>query len=1168
MNSLRSVVSRVRFIAAILAVLAGLALAPGLRAQAPEIYFAAHPASGTRNQANPNETHVEAYACVSDAVGNTYVAGSSSGITVWGTNSVTSIGGGGNDDMVLVKYSPAGEVLWVRKASGVYKEEGRALALDGSGGVYLAGTTTSDVLPLSTNRSVFNEATTVAFFLARYDGNGNLLWVHRGGSWMVTPFIAGSSANVWPNSMAVDSAGNPVVGGRFNGNPMFGGSRITNIYNVNTVYTNGVVLSNRFQTVSTRTEDLFLAKFSSAGNILWATNHGSTDVEFVSGIALDSLDNIYAAGAFNKFTTLGASNFTNSAYAPFLAKFNSNGVPIWASNLSEPTNNNLGNAWSVVVDSANRPTVAFTTQPTPFRLGVDSFTNRISSPNFIISSGFAQFETNGAVRWMKQAPFNVERLVAGSPNSFGLTLTRDGADNLYARSAGYVTTNGNSLGKAGIHVLKMTSAGVPLWTNSVTPLAISFVDRTISDPFALPAISLDGFGRIAVVASISGDPTATAAIGWTNITTAFTNGFGYNQLLYRMESNYVAVAPQFFSQPTNMVFQPPQGLTNTTLSGRAWPVADYRWYMVSNGAAIRVSSNSVFSIPTGTTLAHITSYYCVASNLVQQTTSTVVIAQAKLALYPVTNAVTNLLMGSSTTYTINATGTTAFSYQWRMNGTNLPGEVNASLVANYPTITSGTNRYDAIACNAFGCLTSSPPFTVTVKGMGTIDISFPLLAAGRQVLVEPDGSPVVGGAQLTRYSTNGVAVTNGFYKPGQIALFYPAGITGRGSNVAFCRDPDGKLVVGGSFSRLNTNGVTGPTLNQMARFNADGTIDPTFTNGTGVSFTLNNTGEESISAIVRLSSGKYLVGGNFERFHGVNRTNIVRLNDDGSVDLSFQGPAFLKPQVYNSYYGIGSIVVRSNGGIVVAHHYLDVGTNLYRVCIAGLTTNGAMDQAFNDNLPAVAPGGGLQGWGSLASGRSLAIQPDGKIVLAGMFNVPVGPGYGALVRLNDDGTLDPSFWAGSGMGALLTAVAVQDDGKLVIGSIQSIGRVNTNGTTDSTFLSDVVFGGADALRGIAADRDKIYVTGSFGTYRLIGRLPSKAVNQPIFNSGTAVRLPNGQFGFTTCGLPGQTLVIQASTNLVNWDSISTNVVVSGCIDFLDTQAPQIPNRYYRVLVQP
>ena len=476
-----------------------------------------------------------------------------------------------------------------------------------------------------------------------------------------------------------------------------------------------------------------------------------------------------------------------------------------------------------------------------------------------------------------------------------------------------------------------------------------------------------------------------------------------------------------------------------------------------------------------------------------------------------------------------------------------------------------------IVCNAFGCLTSTPPITATVQAFGSLDTSYAVGSAGRQVIVEPSRNPLLGGAQLIRYTTSGIVVTNTFYNPpppspGQVSLFYPANIVGAGPNIAFNRDPDGKIVVGGHFTRLNTNGTTGPALNRMVRFNADGTIDTNFNAGTGPGGNANNTFAMLVRSIVRQPDGRYLVGGMFDSFNGFARTNLVRLNDDGSVDTSFVPAAFITSQSPSSSPGVRAIALRANGGIVVAHEFLRVGTNTYRPCIAGLTTNGAADAAFNDNLPV---DGSQFSCGSFATGRALVTQPDGKILLGGQFGFQKGAfSYSRVVRFNDNGTLDATFKQTNTINGAVNAVALQADGSVVFGGDNMpVRRVGSNGTNDLSFVSDALFT-ASQLEGIAIDSDKIYVTGAFGLYRLFGALPSTSVPQPGFSSGTAVRLPNGQFGFTTCGLPGQTLVIQASTNLVNWDSISTNTVVSGCLDFLDTQAPLIPNRYYRVLVQP
>lgn len=1156
----------------ILAVALMIGFATGLRAQAPEIFLATHPANRTVNGIGGGETFVHGYAAVSDPAGNTYVAGSFVGTTVFGTNSFVNTGGYGYGDIVLTKYSPSGGALWARRAGGSFSESGRALALDGAGGVYLVGMTGSPSVPIGTNVTIYGNQGFQTMFLARYDGDGNLLWASRGGTWRLTFGSADNTANVWPNAVAVDSAGNAIVAGRFDGNPMIGGVLNSNQFNI-PVYTNGVVLSNKFQTLSTRTEDLFLAKFSAAGQILWATNHGSTNVDFASGLALDSSDNIYVAGAFNKFTTLGASNFTNSGYAPFLARFSPAGAPVWASNLSEPTNNNAGRAWSVIVDASNRVTVAFQTPTLTFRLGTNAFTNNVSSPSFsgVTASGLAQFDTNGTVRWMRRLPIHTD----GSANSFGITLARD-ATNIFVRSVANLWTNEFNLGSRGLFLMKANQDGVPQWTNFMALGAVGYVDDTANELRALPVISLDGAGRLSVAGTITGDKTTVASVGWTNISKAFTNGFGYNQLLFRMESNYVAVAPQFIDQPTNVVFQPPQGITNSALA-RAWPAAAYRWYMRSNGLTARITNAVTQGTPGNafavypTTVTNVTEYYCVASNLLQQTTSSVFVAQARLALYPLTNFSPIVLLGGSTTFSINPTGTTAFSYQWRMNGTNLPGANSQSLLVNYPTTNSGTNRYDVIVCNAFGCLTSTPPATVTVKPFGSIDPTFPAGGQfGLRVMVEPGGTVLTAGNQLVRYTTNGVVVTNGFYNPFVTQFTYPPNIGGGGPRVGFGRDSDGKIVVGGHFTKLTTNGSTGPTLNRMVRFNADSSIDTNFNVGTGpaVSQTgsLDNTFSVLVRTVVPLPDGKYLVGGLFTSFNGVARTNLVRLNNDGSVDLSFQGPWFASPTSPGAQAGVRAIAVRPGGGIVVAHEYQSVGGIANRPCIVGLTDNGAMDAAFNANLPIDQS---QPAWGSFATGRALAVQPDGKIFLGGQFGFQVtGTNYGPVARFNADGTHDAGFRQTNFISGAVNAVALQSDGMVLFGGDNMLmRRVGANGTNDLSFVSEGMFLSSQ-MEGIAVDSDKIYVIGAFGLYRLFGTLPTTAVPQPSFSAGTAVRLPNGQFGFTTCGQPGQTLVIQASTNLVNWDSIGTNTVVSGCVDFLDTQAPQIPNRYYRVLVLP
>jgi uncharacterized delta-60 repeat protein len=129
---------------------------------------------------------------------------------------------------------------------------------------------------------------------------------------------------------------------------------------------------------------------------------------------------------------------------------------------------------------------------------------------------------------------------------------------------------------------------------------------------------------------------------------------------------------------------------------------------------------------------------------------------------------------------------------------------------------------------------------------------------------------------------------------------------------------------------------------------------------------------------------------------------------------------------------------------------------------------GDVDTTFN-------PGGtGVNGFGGL---NSMAVQPDGKIVIGGHFTSYNGNLAGRVMRLNSDGTRDTSFNPGVTEGAneVVLALAVQPDGKIVIGGNFTsyngnvaagdfVTRLNADGSLDTTFN----VGGAGANGGVAS----------------------------------------------------------------------------------------------------
>jgi uncharacterized delta-60 repeat protein len=277
---------------------------------------------------------------------------------------------------------------------------------------------------------------------------------------------------------------------------------------------------------------------------------------------------------------------------------------------------------------------------------------------------------------------------------------------------------------------------------------------------------------------------------------------------------------------------------------------------------------------------------------------------------------------------------------------------------------------------------------------------------------------------------------------------------------------DGKVLIGGGFTTVN-----GTNANGLARLNANGSLDSSFDPGTGW----------VVASIVVQSDGKILIGGFFTTINGTNRHGIARLNANGSVDNSFNsGTAtggdvssvavqpdgkvlfggygigrlksdgspdtnFISPSILN-YEGdpawLSSVTLQSDGKVLIGGGFLTVnGTN--RNGIARLNANGSLDSSFDP--------------GTSATYASIALQPDGKVIIAHAdeFHAPIA-------RLNTDGSLDGSFDPGKEVGSSVSSLVVAPDGKVLIGGVFTFIngtnrygiQLNADGSRDSTFISN------------------------------------------------------------------------------------------------------------------
>ena len=196
---------------------------------------------------------------------------------------------------------------------------------------------------------------------------------------------------------------------------------------------------------------------------------------------------------------------------------------------------------------------------------------------------------------------------------------------------------------------------------------------------------------------------------------------------------------------------------------------------------------------------------------------------------------------------------------------------------------------------------------------------------------------------------------------------------------------DGKILVGGFFSQYN-----GVSYNRLIRLNSDGSIDNSFTIGTG----FNNT----IFDIQQQSDGKKLIFGGFTIFNGVSHNSLVRLNNDGSIDNTFNTEVN-----FNGETNTGLI---DDGKIVVLGDFFEYSGQTHGN-IARLNTDGSIDNTFNSD----------SGF-SRISGLSYALSISnylGKYYITGDFNTYDGNSSNGLIRLNNDGTIDDTFNVGTGL---------------------------------------------------------------------------------------------------------------------------------------------------------
>ena len=295
------------------------------------------------------------YGVAVDRLGNSHVVGGfTSSQAAFGSVVLTNAGSVG---IFIAKYDGAGSFLWARQAGGSASDEARAIAVDASGNSYVTGLFTSPSATFGgitlTNHGSFD------VFVAKYDNTGNVLWAKG----------VGDSDNDEGLAIAVDKAGNSYVTGVFAGSP--GG---------------GIW-------------DMFIAKYDSAGTLLWFKRAGGAGDDRGNGIALDGNGNIYVVGAFASPTlTFESTTLTNAgSFSAYLAKYDSAGNFLWVRQTQGSGNDG---ASGVGVDATGNVYMTGGFSSSSISFGGITITNSGPSEHDIF---VAKYDPDGNILWAKQA---------------------------------------------------------------------------------------------------------------------------------------------------------------------------------------------------------------------------------------------------------------------------------------------------------------------------------------------------------------------------------------------------------------------------------------------------------------------------------------------------------------------------------------------------------------------------------------------------------------------------------------------------------------------------------------------------------------------------------------------------------------------------------------------
>jgi hypothetical protein len=385
-----------------------------------------------------------------DAAGNVFLGGYTAGPIDFGCGTIGATAT--YDTPLIVKFDAAGNCLWNKlfPISGMGStDQVKALAVDAAGNIFVTLTFFGGV-DLGGGMLVAAGQSDVA--VARFDPNGNYVWAKQFGN--------ASPQN--STSLGLDSQGNVIVAGRFNGAIDFGGGALTAVGGT----------------------DVFVAKLSPMGAHLWSQRFGDGANQVAQALAVDGSDNVLIAGSAGGSIDFGGGALVSAGLSDaFVAKLSPTGAHLWSKMYGDAQDQSAN---AVIADAQGNVLVTGSFNGGPVDFGGTILTSQAVSDAFVV-----KLDAAGNHLWSKAigGPNNQNTFAIGADAS-GNVLVAGLLDGSADFGAGVKT----SAGGGDIFIAKYDPAGAYLWEHD-------YGDATLQFPRAL---TIDAAGDVIVTGLTNG----------------------------------------------------------------------------------------------------------------------------------------------------------------------------------------------------------------------------------------------------------------------------------------------------------------------------------------------------------------------------------------------------------------------------------------------------------------------------------------------------------------------------------------------------------------------------------------------------------------------------------------------------------------------------------------